>query len=398
MFLAAVFVAGVARPAAAQLSSGSSSNSGSTCGGSNNTDGFCGSAAGLTTNTGSQIVSRYQWNINADVGVGSTRDTSGNAQHNIAFNATAPGGYRLDISSRFTGDMNRQSDVSGCNGQANVDGVSTTSNVGFYANSAPNNADPGSVGNGSGSSTTPFNSTATATIYRVANGATLGHTLAFTWSGSVRSNSCEAAVRLGLQNGTTSDCGACGYSGSPSRDINGDGHFVTVNFTSLCGNGTVDSAPNANGLTEQCDQGAANGTAGSCCSSSCQFKTNGTACTDDGNTCTNDVCNGSSVTCTHPNNTASCNDGVFCNGADTCSGGTCAVHAGNPCPGADGDGNCSESCNEAADNCTSPDPNGSTCNDGAFCNGNDTCSGGACSVHTGNPCPGADGDGNCSES
>ena len=123
----------------------------------------------------------------------------------------------------------------------------------------------------------------------------------------------------------------------------------------------------------------------------------GTACPDDGNVCTNDQCNGSG-TCAHPNNTVPCNDGVFCNGSDTCSGGACSVHGTNPCPGPDGDGNCSESCNEAADNCTASDPNGSACTDGLFCNGSDTCSGGACSVHGTNPCPGADGDGDCSES
>jgi len=66
----------------------------------------------------------------------------------------------------------------------------------------------------------------------------------------------------------------------------------------------------------------------------------------------------------------------------------CTAHAGNPCPGPDGDGNCSESCNEAADNCTAPDPNGSTCADGLFCNGTDTCASGTCSAHSGDPCAG----------
>ncbi|MDX2170107.1 MAG: hypothetical protein SF182_23755 [Deltaproteobacteria bacterium] len=161
----------------------------------------------------------------------------------------------------------------------------------------------------------------------------------------------------------------------------------------LCGNGITESRG-----SEQCDAGALNGTAGSCCSATCTFKSNGTACTDDGNTCTNDQCNGSSATCQHPNNTAPCSDGLFCNGSDTCSGGSCSVHAGDPCPGADGDGNCAESCDEAADACSAADPNGSSCSDGLFCNGGDTCTAGVCSGHAGDPCPGADGDGNCAES
>ena len=150
---------------------------------------------------------------------------------------------------------------------------------------------------------------------------------------------------------------------------NGDVSKLDLAFYySDCGDGVVDSP-------ETCDQGGANGTLGSCCSSTCQFKTNGTACTSDGNGCTDDQCNGASVICMHPNNSAPCNDGIFCNGSDTCSGGSCAIHPGNPCPGADGDGDCSESCNEASDNCLLADPNGSACTDGLFCNGTDTCSG-----------------------
>src|SRR5262249_50588620 len=62
-----------------------------------------------------------------------------------------------------------------------------------------------------------------------------------------------------------------------------------------------------------------------------------------------------------------------------CSGGTCSVHAGNPCPGPDGDTNCSESCNEAADNCTAPDPNGTPCRPAAGpCDIAETCLNGVC--------------------
>ena len=110
-------------------------------------------------------------------------------------------------------------------------------------------------------------------------------------------------------------------------------------------------------------------------------------------------CNEAADDCTASDpNGAPCSDFLFCTGADSCLGGFCAGHAGNPCPGPDGDGNCSESCNEAADNCTGAVPNGSACNDGLFCTGTDTCLGGGCFAHTGDPCPGPDGDANCSES
>ncbi len=123
-----------------------------------------------------------------------------------------------------------------------------------------------------------------------------------------------------------------------------------------------------------------------------------TPCTDDGNVCTDDVCDGAG-SCSHPGNTDPCNDGNFCNGADTCDGaGGCTVSAGDPCPGADGDGDCAESCDEGADNCLAPDTIGSGCDDGLFCSGADTCDGAGACVGAGDPCAGADGDGDCAES
>jgi hypothetical protein len=92
-----------------------------------------------------------------------------------------------------------------------------------------------------------------------------------------------------------------------------------------------------------------------------------------------------------------CEDGLFCSGVDTCSAGTC-VHAGDPCPGPDADADCAESCDEVADSCTAADPNGSACDDSLFCNGADTCDGGVCGSHAGDPCPGPDSDADCAES
>jgi hypothetical protein len=62
---------------------------------------------------------------------------------------------------------------------------------------------------------------------------------------------------------------------------------------------------------------------------------------DDSNPCTTDSC--TSGHCQYSNNSASCDDGVFCNGSDTCSGGACAIHAGDPCD--------PEYCNESDDQC-----------------------------------------------
>ncbi|MGE0791031.1 MAG: hypothetical protein AB7S26_35495 [Sandaracinaceae bacterium] len=66
-----------------------------------------------------------------------------------------------------------------------------------------------------------------------------------------------------------------------------------------------------------------------------------TACGDD----FDDDCDGL-IDCADPDCMGGiCDDGVFCNGADTCSGGSCGDHAGDPCGGAG-------TCDEAAGTCT----------------------------------------------
>src|SRR5678815_6022463 len=104
-----------AQSAHAQLSGGSSNNSGSSCTG-NDGDGFCGSSTQLLVNNGTQIQSRYAWNVNADIAVLSTRDSSGSATHHVNFSATAPGSYRVTINTSRSGMVQRNDDLAGCDG------------------------------------------------------------------------------------------------------------------------------------------------------------------------------------------------------------------------------------------------------------------------------------------
>lgn len=102
---------------------------------------------------------------------------------------------------------------------------------------------------------------------------------------------------------------------------------------------------------------------------------------DDLNVCTTDSC-APATGCQYENNSEPCNDGIFCNGTDTCSGGSCSVNAGDPCAAAGVQ--CQITCDEVNDICE--DPAGTPCDDGLFCNGSDTCNGGTCSAHAGDPC------------
>src|SRR5438874_1477397 len=153
-----------------------------------------------------------------------------------------------------------------------------------------------------------------------------------------------------------------------------------------CGDGTVDSG-------EQCDMGALNGS-GSCCKNNCTFwdsshicraaagecdlpetctgtsatcpadtgavKAAGTACTDDGNPCTLDQCNGTSTSCQHPagNAGAVCRAAAGpCDVAETCTGAspTCPADAFLPsstvCRAAAGECDLAENCPGNGPNC-----------------------------------------------
>ncbi len=96
---------------------------------------------------------------------------------------------------------------------------------------------------------------------------------------------------------------------------------------------------------------------------------------DDENPCTDDFCREDGV-CEHENNSAACDDGLFCNGSDTCSEGGCIVHVGDPCIGGS---ECADLCDEIGDTCNRP--NGSECtDDGDLCT-EDVCDGNGQCVH-----------------
>lgn len=133
-----------------------------------------------------------------------------------------------------------------------------------------------------------------------------------------------------------------------------DVSLITV-ASSVCGNGAVESG-------EQCDDG--NTANGDCCSSACQYESFGSPCGSDGNQCTSDQCNGSGA-CTHPNNTASCDDGQFCTVNDACGGGSCVGGPARDCSFLSSACNTGV-CNESSDQCVAQ-AKPIVCNDGNVC-------------------------------
>lgn len=95
---------------------------------------------------------------------------------------------------------------------------------------------------------------------------------------------------------------------------------------------------------------------------------------------------------------ASCSDGKLCNGAEVCQAGICRTAGPLNCD--DGDACTTDSCDNAAGGCKhTPKAEGASCNDGNFCNGRETCVSGKCTKDTrplpqlcddGNSCNGID--------
>jgi hypothetical protein len=193
------------------------------------------------------------------------------------------------------------------------------------------------------------------------------------------------------------NCQYVGTPGVPCQDGNNCTGPDTCDQIGHCAGGpnAANDTPCDDGVfcdgTESCQNGFCTASTGDPCSGTacnqCQEASHtchnpaGSACSDGSVCVTGGTCDGAG-SCnggTNATNGTPCNDGLFCNGADTCLDGGCSSHSGDPCTGPDGDSNCNESCNETTDTCTGEDPNGSSCDNGLFCDGGaDICDNGSC--------------------
>ncbi len=159
-------------------------------------------------------------------------------------------------------------------------------------------------------------------------------------------------------------------------------------FTSACTTGVCDETADA------CQPQNAN--QGGTCDDT-QFCTVGDACNNGmcvgppprdcsafTSACTTGVCNEGVAACQAQaaNEGGSCANANFCDGVETCVGGAC-TSPGDPCLGQP---QCQNVCDEVANNCLAP--NGLVCNDGQFCTATDACDGAGACVGAGDTCAG----------
>ena len=150
----------------------------------------------------------------------------------------------------------------------------------------------------------------------------------------------------------------------------------------VCGDGIVDH-------NEQCDQGAANGTPGSCCTATCTFRAAATVCRPAADVCdVAESCSGSSGACPadgfKPASFVCRGTAGLCDIAETCTGSSASCPAdavqpsGSVCRPVAGACDVAETCDGSSTACPADDfsPSGTVCRPAAdLCDVAETCSG-----------------------
>jgi len=130
--------------------------------------------------------------------------------------------------------------------------------------------------------------------------------------------------------------------------------------------GVVEEEPDA---SENCQNGLYCDGQEACDAGSCVAGTP-VAC-GDGVGCTDDACNEDADACESTPNDANCDDGAWCNGAETCDA-VSDCQAGTTINCDDGVGCTLDNCNEGTDSCDNQ-PDDGLCDDGIYCNGAEAC-------------------------
>jgi hypothetical protein len=180
---------------------------------------------------------RYAAMTGADGGVATAPSRTATHQYTITFSVTAApwATYGITIDTGRFGAITRVDDGTG-GGNGSIGAVTGLLNGVGNANLGLTSV---GLGQGTGAANTVINQNSPALTLTGLTGTT-NITLQFTWSSTANSTcsgfGCsttgndEIAVRLGMA-GTGSGVTADDYPGVGARNINGDGHFVTINAT-----------------------------------------------------------------------------------------------------------------------------------------------------------------------
>ncbi len=132
---------------------------------------------------------------------------------------------------------------------------------------------------------------------------------------------------------------------------------------------TVASAGPGCTIDAECDNGLYCDGAETCNAGTCQAGSAPTC--DDGVSCTIDSCNEGTDSCDFTTDDSICDNGLFCDGTETCDA-VLGCQAGSA-PTCDDGVNCTvDSCNEGTDSCDFS-PNDAICDNGLFCDGTESC-------------------------
>jgi hypothetical protein len=219
-------------------------------------------------------------------------------------------------------------------------------------------------------------------------------------SGSCTHGVCEGAPRYGAACDDGNPCTTgdiCQFgAGVPcgGTSICSDGDACTDDLcdptTVTCGGHTPKNCDDGNPCTiDTCNPATGCGhtiTSGACndnnpCTANDQCDSNGqcggtlAVCPDDGNACTEDVCDFATGTCIHRNNNLTCSDGNPCTVSDFCSNGSC--HSGSPRFCDDSNPCTEDSCDPSSGVCVHRVVD-APCSDGNACTSNDRCVSGTC--------------------
>jgi len=188
------------------------------------------------------------------------------------------------------------------------------------------------------------------------------------------SNACTADYCMG---------GACQHAALANGIGCEDGLFCTVNDSCQGGTCAGGGARDCSSKTDVCNTGTCDEGTDACVGAPLPT---GTACTNDANECTNDVC--TAGTCTHAPVTSGspCTADAFACTLDLCLDGTCSHTVAVGCliggacvaPAAQNPANTCEACDPAYPTTWSKRLDGVACDDGQYCTVGETCAAGAC--------------------